>query len=174
MPCNHTCSPVLPWVVSPPVLRAPGESAAVLSSCCEETRHLDRHHHRGNPRRRGRGLCPLGFGFFGFLSRDVCAGWDCEGPVKEHPKPAASLYRSTGNVWQTTPKQCPEIWPCTAPEMIRLLGTLGDLPIFRVCQTLAVLGYCFPRPAETHRADRAGRRRTAVCLMYHTHPLFRR
>ena len=51
-----------------------------------------------------------------------------------------TLYRSTGDVWQTTPKQCHDISPCIATEMIRLLGTLDDLPIFRVCQTLAVLG----------------------------------
>ena len=46
-------------------------------------------------------------------------------------------YRSTGNVWQPTPKQCSEILSCAAPEMIRFFGILGDLPIFSVCQTRA-------------------------------------
>ena len=61
--------------------------------------------------------------------------------------------RSTGNVWQTTPEQCPEIWLCTAPEMIRLLGFLGHLPTLSVCQTVAVLGCTLT--ARTRAARRA-------------------
>ena len=51
------------------------------------------------------------------------------------------LYRSNGIVWQATPKQCSGTWLWTAPDMIRLLGILGDLPICSVCQTLPVLRY---------------------------------
>ena len=50
--------------------------------------------------------------------------------------------------------------------MIRLLGILGDLPIFRVCQTLAVLGY--PQNSEhtqpTEMPRRWKRTHTANCL----------
>ena len=35
--------------------------------------------------------------------------------------------------------------------MMRLFGTLGDLPIFRVCQTLAVLRY-----RDVHTVDSTG------------------
>ena len=49
-------------------------------------------------------------------------------------------YRSTGNGWPATPKQCSEVRPCPAPEMIRPLGSLGDLPMFanldRCCSAL--------------------------------------
>ena len=48
---------------------------------------------------------------------------------------------TTGRVWQTTPEQCLGMRPRTAPETIRLLGGLGDLPIFCGCQTVPVLRY---------------------------------
>ena len=34
-------------------------------------------------------------------------------------------YPSAANVWQTTPRQCPEIRPCTAPEKIVFSGSPG-------------------------------------------------
>ena len=37
----------------------------------------------------------------------------------------AIRYRTTGNVWQTTPKQCLGVRPCTAPETIRFVGDSG-------------------------------------------------
>ena len=49
-------------------------------------------------------------------------------------------YRSTDKVWQATPKQCPDVLPCAAAEMIRWLAILGDLPVFSRCQTSEVVG----------------------------------
>ena len=42
----------------------------------------------------------------------------------EHGAPSI-LYPSTSNVWQTPPKQCPGISPCTAPENDQIVGDSG-------------------------------------------------
>lgn len=55
--------------------------------------------------------------------------------VRPSRRAAGCIYRTTANVWQTAPDQCPEVGPCAAPELIRLLGLLDAVPMFTACQT---------------------------------------
>ena len=66
----------------------------------------------------------------------------------------ATQDHNTATILQAAPEQRPEIGPC-APPQIRLLGILGDWPIFCACRTL---------PEQRHEQETARQQTPQECM----------